>query len=373
MRRRLALSLCALSVACSTSSKTSRVASDAGGTTGGEPTLVDAASDGGGTGGAMLGPRADAGPDASSTACGVMDVSLAGTKPRVLIVLDRSGSMNPNGNAEMTDRWTGSTQAVRALAAARDDEVDFGLLTFPGEDPCSVDDPVVPVKAKGAADIELALKDLTASGGTPTEEALHRAKDALLPMGATKVSEPSYVFLVTDGAPTCAGGNPTPPPECQPPNSPTSPECLMAQGNGSMTSPAVLAATVDVVKLLAAADIRTHVIGFQTAGTELVDALDQIAAAGATGEPHHQSVSSGSDLETLLQSLVEGALSCAFTPKTQVADAANLTLTLDGKMLSNGKDWSLASDGQTVTLLSDACSSVRSGDGYKLSANVACP
>src|SRR5262245_52113738 len=47
--------------------------------------------------------------------CAEKMVSSERVIPRMLIVLDKSGSMGPNGNMGMIDRWGGSVMGVKAI------------------------------------------------------------------------------------------------------------------------------------------------------------------------------------------------------------------------------------------------------------------
>src|SRR5688500_1710917 len=74
----------------------------------------------GGTGGANAG-GASAGGSTNGNNCEEHVVSATLATPDMLVVLDRSGSMNPDSNDDRADRWGGSRDAVVQVTSDFDD------------------------------------------------------------------------------------------------------------------------------------------------------------------------------------------------------------------------------------------------------------
>jgi hypothetical protein len=133
--------------------------------------------------------------------------------PDVLILLDRSNSMNWSltadsacrvGASGCTTRLAAVTSAVKTLVTSNA-TIHWGLELFstPNASVCTVSEsPQVPVAANSVSAIEAALSSLTTETSTPTTAALNVATAYLKKLndGNSKA-----ILLATDGAPTCAG------------------------------------------------------------------------------------------------------------------------------------------------------------------------
>src|SRR4051794_8213497 len=136
------LGVLAMLVACSGDSDKTRGAGGDGGAGSGNDGLGQD-GDGGSGSGPENGRSAAGGPHNRVT-------------PDILIVLDRSGSMEMNG------RWDPSVKGVESITAALDSQINFGLMTFPSDDrtvqyTCKAGAIQVPVGAKTAATIKRTL------------------------------------------------------------------------------------------------------------------------------------------------------------------------------------------------------------------------
>lgn len=323
--------------------------SDGGESAGGNTANTgDTASTGGNADGASSGAPVDEN-------CEEHVVAATLATPDMLVVLDRSGSMNPDGNDDNTDRWGGSRDAVVQVTSEFDDRVRFGLMTFPGTQgggggwggasqctPGNVDVAIDIDRGPAIADV---LEDMNASGRTPTAASL----EAALPVVGTATAGPDaapmrkYVLLVTDGDPNCSddGG-----------------------GFGNGVDTVAREETIAAIEALTAQGVLTYVVGYQTAGSDFESQLDLMAAAGGTGETKHRSVESGTDLTATFTQIAAGVISCSYTLDKAVKDASYVLVTVDGKQrkLNNAGDgWTLSGDKQTVTLTGAACDAVKAG------------
>jgi hypothetical protein len=329
-------------------------AAGAGGATG----AAMAGGGGPGSGMSMAGGTAGAGAMVPiETGCQAHVVNPSRATPDMLIVLDRSGSMNPDSNDTGTDRWGGSRMALIEVTDSFDDKIRFGLMTFPGVRPRSDDDDDnenecapggldVPVNFNTGPMIASTLQMMEADGRTPTAAALQAA----LPVISTAVSPdqtvpPRYVLLVTDGDPNCGEGS------------------AGGRGGGGRDDAARMQ-TIRAIEALTAAGVKTYVVGYQTAGSDFVDQLDRMAAAGGTGDTTHRSVASGADLNMTLSTIAANVISCAYQLPMPASDTRNVLVRVGGRgrNLDNAADgFRIEKDKRTITLLGKACEEVQAG------------
>jgi len=160
------------------------------------------ASAGGGKGGGVLNP--------DEKNCGLMTFKLEQRPAELLLILDRSGSMNdPAGPMSMASKWTDVTGALDETIMKTQSLVLWGLKTFPSTDMrCNVADGVevpsammnyTPVWGR----IQASAPGTGAGGGTPTTLAVQKAVTYL---NATPSMNPRYIVLATDGEPNCGAG-----------------------------------------------------------------------------------------------------------------------------------------------------------------------
>jgi hypothetical protein len=128
--------------------------------------------------------------------------------PRVLIVLDKSSSMNyPSGDG-VTPKWTVAQQAIEQVTGSYEGSIEFGLMVFPYPDQCSPGMVTVDTGLQNSGAITAALGDAPPEGGnyTPMYQSLDEAATyaPLLDPG-----QPNYVLLVTDGWQWCYPHDPS--------------------------------------------------------------------------------------------------------------------------------------------------------------------
>jgi len=214
---------CALAVACGDDQDTSFVEPSATGGTSGTSNHGDAGGDSGihlglAGDGTILGVGGSDGtfPGAGGADCGSTKVAAEPPVVNVLLVVDKSLSMDDKPSGFATTKWVALQTAVSGALAQTKAKISFGLDLYPysgksGEvltDSCQMPDGnavVVPVQAgtKAAPLILAALKANPPSGGTPTAAALARA-DAYFTTGDGKALKgEKYVLLATDGGPNC--------------------------------------------------------------------------------------------------------------------------------------------------------------------------
>lgn len=310
------------------------------------------------------------GSAAPATACEVVQLVADPTVPDMMIVLDRSGSMERGG------RWQPSVAAVRKITTQLQDRIRFGLMLFPGDgsmtvtsttpngsftisisggDLCTSGKIDVPIADKNASAIGAKLDTTLPNGGTPTSDSLMKLVNgfAMMDVGPDAMQHPKYVLLVTDGAPTCPNG----------------------MGNGDQPNQPDVDLTNTAVEALANAHVKTFVVGYDTAtpGNEaLASALDGFAQRGGTGDQKHRPVEDEASLTAALESITASIASCTFKLDKAPEHAENVLVTLDGKQLNQDdpNGWHLV-DGRTVEIVGGACTAFKSGP-HAINATVQC-
>jgi hypothetical protein len=274
---------------------------------------------GGGSAGASGAGGGDAQADTALPRCPSLEqLSRCGTQgaqaqikiANILLVIDKSGSMNDTPTGFPSSKWLALKSALAQALPPVADDVNFGLLlypfsptvtTIPGDcdvaECCQVPEGAgairVPV-AVGTTSISQVTDALNATapgGGTPTAAALARAYEYFTTGAGASLEGEKYVMLATDGGPNCN----TAPRTCdachcttnldQPAN------CATASSVCNESQLPYLClddqSVLTEVTKLKNANIPTFVIGIP--GTEAyADFLDPIADAGGkavTGQP----------------------------------------------------------------------------------------
>jgi hypothetical protein len=382
--RRFVAATCLAACACS-SDATTPPTSRPGGTTNSAPTAaVSGATAGSSATGAPVAnvanptllpstPAPSVRPaTGDSKVCEVVQLVANAQVPDMMIVLDRSGSM------EDGKRWEPSVAAVRKITSELQAQIRFGLALFPDDSSqgttitsttpnggfsisinnngraCMPGKIVVPVAPMNASPIAMQLDRTRPGGGTPTAETLMKLLDNYAEEngGPDTDIHPKYVLLVTDGAPTCPTGM-----GMEPAN----------QADIDLSNKAVEALTSHMVK--------TYVIGYDTTtpGNEmLAQVLDGFAQRGGTGDQKHRPVEDEASLTAALESITASIASCSFHLDQAPSRADYVLVTIDGKQLNlDAPDgWRLVDD-HTVEITGNACSTFRTGK-HVLDAKVQC-
>jgi hypothetical protein len=289
--------------------------------------------------------------------------------PEILIVLDRSLSMQ-DGN-----RWQPSVAGIEQITSDLEDRVSFGLMTFPGTNgggggggrggggnlTCAAGTVNVPIDSSTADQIADALGGIQPGGATPTAVTLAAARELFeeRQTDPDSVPAPKYVLLVTDGAPNCTNGQP--------------PMGGMSSATGSQ-EPAQVDASVEEIEAMTKAGVRTFVLGYDTQNDPVLkEALDRMAQAGGTGDKAHRAVENQQTLVAQFRKITDVAIGCDFALDGAVADKRYVLVKLDGKQINVDEDdgWTLSRDRRTVTVVGSSCETLKK-EGHRLTVSVEC-
>ena len=224
--------------------------------------------------------------------CGQSQFEISKLPPNMMILLDRSGSMD--GDAEGDTRWNVAKNAIEAVTSAFDDEARFGLATYsaclPGG--CSAGTIVVPIAANNAAAIDAFLSttvDQRSSDGQQTNDdgklrylcdsgdpETSTGKSLTALVAEASLQDPARtnaVVLLTDGEESdeCAD-------DC---DGPCGAEALLAQSPSVKTYVIGLGVNADAIEKIAVAGDTERAIEANNLA-ELSNAFDQVAAAVAS-------------------------------------------------------------------------------------------
>jgi hypothetical protein len=300
-------------------------------------------------------------PDFDNEGCVNVNVTASGVPPNVLIVLDRSSSMN-----EMITggtKWNVGRTGIINLLNTFTGQVRFGLALYPGQNlvcesatSCTVPgergnvfvDPGPSTVAQITDQLSAPAPAVTTcSQGTPTTETLANLTGYA---GLEDTARSNYILLVTDGQHSCDD------------NPENSAAALLAQ------SPS----------------IRTFVVGFGS-GVDPGE-LNAIATSGGTtrvgGPPHYYVANDPTALATAFNAIVGSVISCDLTLSGSLTMPMNActdgTILLDGSMLDCQGMNCGAADGwcvvnpTTIRLLGTTCADFQNTPNANVSGSFRC-
>jgi hypothetical protein len=345
----------ALALGCSSSGTTGVTVSGSGNNSG---------NPGGGGNGGNTGNGGSGTNPGVGAACGTKTFGLQKVPPDLMIVLDKSGSMDdlPDGtncnrrsmaNCATDAKWPLMTAAINQVVMQTQDSIRWGLKYFPDQflDQCGVvAAPEVPIAPMNAAAIARSILLTRPNGGTPT-----RAAVAAASLNAAMLMDPNpkFLLLATDGQPNCA------------PNG----------GSGSDDA----AGAIQAVKDSAMMGIPVFVVGIgsvpdaQTTLTAMAEAGGRPQAA----DPKYYPVANTAELVSVLGTIGGMIGSCSFGLGAVPPDPTNIAVTSNGNKIpkdtghTNGWDYGT---GQTsVQLFGMWCDDAKAGKLTDVKAIFGCP
>jgi hypothetical protein len=281
----------------------------------------------------------DAGESPDAPTCGLEDFKLAKVPPEILLVLDRSSSMNePSiGGAAGATLWTDALAAVQDVLNTTQASVHWGLQMFPMPNSCLVAAmPEVDVAPNNATAVHSKAmttgSNMAGQGtGTPTDTAVISATTYLTARNAVN-KNPRYIVLATDGEPTCVGG-------------------VRAMGTGAV------APSLNAIKAAVAAGFKTYVIGIAIDATG-VATLNQMADAGGVPRmdpaARFYPAANKAELSAALNVITGQVSNCVFPLSKPPPAPDSVKVTVDGERVpaSATDGWSYTSAMNTAIQLS---------------------
>jgi hypothetical protein len=305
--------------------------------------------------------------------CGGERILLSSSRPNVMLLLDKSGSMVSNAwdhdgdsDTEEVNRWTSLHDVTSSMLDTYGDTVNFGAVLFPALDSevpnsndydtvfnaaCRMADEAEVAVAEGTRDAILAaMPERTAEfeGATPTREAILNGLNHLESVEATG---PRAMVLVTDGAANCV----------------YAPDTGIGNVYDTELEQTVRSAYADN-------GIPTYVVGIDISadhpvdGRNLKDDLNAVADAGGVARDGDERFYNVADQDTLAAALDEIArrVECTVELDDAPSDPDALEVEIDGELMplldscSDGDGWRYAADDHSsIELCNDACVSFR--------------
>jgi von Willebrand factor type A domain-containing protein len=260
--------------------------------------------------------------------CGANEFQLEKLPPNMLIVLDRSGSMDsdvPNSGGK--SRWQVASEAIAQLLVDYDATVSFGLDLFSActGNGCAPGTIVLPIGSTAAAiNQEIAATQLCNSGDPET--VIGGSLQVLLGEQSLQAAgRDNAILLITDGQDNCGGG-------------------------GAQAAAALLAQPVPVT---------TYVVGFS--GDVNAGELDAIAQAAGTA-PYYQA-DDAMQLSAALSSIAASVASCTYTLDSAPDGAIYVFFNDDPQQIpqSSSDGWTYDPATNTITFHGAACDQIQDG------------
>ncbi len=347
--------------------------------------------------------------------CGGEDVEAAPVETQMLLVVDTSESMDGTPSGFDSSKWETLVTSLKSALPKVEDRIGMGLKMFPSGD---TDADVCSVETGIEVDIELgsdnvgsilstvdaASRDGNSQGDTPTAVALSDALDYFSDGGGKDLSGNRFVLLATDGGPNC---NDNPAVDCTCDADPTSDKdcgvrdkCTVNIDPDEVSSSCSLdgdwgsccgsdqqtlclddAGTLDAVKALADAGIKTIVVGMpgSEAYTGVLDTLAEAGGVAAEGDTKYYKVEDPDGLTETLESITLNLIkTCEIEVAEPPADALEVNVYLDGEVIFKDDEDGWIYPGEedddftVVELVGPTCEQVQKEGVEKISVKYGC-
>jgi hypothetical protein len=334
--------------------------------------------------------------------CGGDAVAAEFKTPNMLVVIDKSGSMDDTFGST-TKKWDAMKEALNAVLNASASQIAFGLELYPfPQDPSQ---PIgldcgtrccehattnainVPIESgtTGVPKILSALNATGPGGGTPTAAALQRAYDYFTSGAGAQLQGDRFVLLATDGGPNCNAALNCTPDTCTSVMDGNCPDTLCCAVNDPVAHQQCLD-DQEVLKQITAlknAGIPTFVVGIP--GTEAYRTyLNQFAVAG--GVPNTGGTDSYYNVDTT-QGLVDAftditrrlVTSCEIQLTQNPPDKLKVNVAVNCEVVAqtspDGSGWTLNETTQpnTIVLSGPLCEWIQTNGAERIDVLMGCP
>jgi hypothetical protein len=330
--------------------------------------------------------------------CGVTSVEASFSAANVLLVIDKSSSMDDKPQGFELKKWDALKAALEQALNEVNPELSFGLLLYPFgsqaqipldcfdgccEVPTGAEAIQVGVTAgeSGKSQIMQALADTGPGGGTPTAAALDAALSYFTEGDGKSLKGDRYVLLATDGGPNCDPANTCDAEHCTPNLDGLCEDGNCCDGEGAYCLDD--AAVVQKLEALAAAGISTFVVGIP--GTEkYAQYLDAFAVAGGvtnpSAPPSYYAVAASGGVEQLTQTFVDITThlvrSCDVDLGEAPRDKKLVNVAVDCQIVpfADGAGWDINADEPSqLVIAGEACDKLQAEGAQRVDVVYGCP
>lgn len=279
--------------------------------------------------------------------CGGAEATLEAIPPNLLVVLDRSCSMDEDAGSGAT-KWEIAVAAINQLTTSFDGEIRFGLTLFPDKVTPDCKQDVIPIPVDPAAGP--AMQTLLTAALDNTDKYFPKGPcvtniDTAMQQAATEpafldTDRQSFALLITDGKQSSG--------------------CSAGGGD---------AGTLQTITDLAAAKVPTFVVGFG-AGVD-VNQMNTFADAGGvpSGDPtnHFYLADDQASLDAALLAIATATLSCTFTLGEFPPDPSEIYVFFDNDPAGVAQDpshtqgWDYDAATNQVTFYGVTCDAIKAG------------
>jgi hypothetical protein len=320
---------------------------------------------GNGTGiGLTSGGGGDVGTGTGGMTCGTGTVPVMPEPPDILIIQDKSGSMNDDdsdngcGNAGCgtNSKWAQLTTALSTVVQNTDMTVNWGLKYFSDNNACGASAaPAVGIAPVNGAAVTRSIMGTQPGGNTPTRDAITSGAAYLATLTDTN---PKFLLLATDGLPNCPTGCAT-----------------MAKPNMACTmtdNPNEDMAAEAAIMMAAMQGYQTFVIGIGNVATAQ-NTLNQFAINGGQAQTgaatSYYAAADEASLEAALNKIVGVVASCTIPLTGVPANLTNVAVSVNDaagnptKVPEDGTNGWTYTDATNTTILLHGmyCDSVKAG------------
>ncbi|MCB9701823.1 MAG: VWA domain-containing protein [Myxococcales bacterium] len=270
--------------------------------------------------------------------CGAQGFNLTKLPPNVMIVLDRSGSMDGDVQDSNKTRWEVAKDAIFALVDAFNNDIRFGLVTYSAcklLEECTAGEVVVPIIDKASNLITGFLQgkglEYLCNSGMPETST---GNTLAARIGDPTLQDPSRgnaIILITDGG--------------------ESSECK-DKTDGQMAAAALYGQAIPV---------KTYAVGFSDG---IIGSLAEIAAAGGTQTPYN--ANNPQSLQDALNAIAANVASCDFVLDGDPPDMDEIFVFFDDDPAGIPYDpvngWTYDPDTKTIHFHGEACEKLKNGE-----------
>ncbi len=277
--------------------------------------------------------------------CGFEKFELERNPPELLLVQDRSSSMNMK-DTRLTTRWDEVVPAISATVTGTTADVYWALKFFPTVLGCMVTPGVeVEMGLNNATAMLAAITGSMLVQGTPTPDAIKMAFNYLK---ARTTKNPKFIVLATDGEPDC---------------------------DYMKREPKM--ATMNELTMAAAAGIKTFVVGIATQGGPGHATLNMMADAGGTarmGDPRYYAANNRQQLIDALKMITTATTNCVF-PLSKAPPTDNAAVKIDGVLVMKdpADGWSYGAANMSILLNGTSCARLKMSLKAAVSITFDCP